>query len=240
LAVLLQKGLSVEAIATRFDRHPSTISYWMEKHGLVAVNREKHAARGGIERERLEELVEAGMSIAEIAVEVGRSKATVRHWLTRHGLKTLGAQRRRRHRAAREDGNLVVTSRCRRHGEVDFVLDGAGQYRCRRCRAESVSRRRRKLKATLVSEAGGACIICGYGRYVGALEFHHVDPTEKRLGLGAGGLTLSIEAFREEARKCVLLCSNCHAEVEGGVTRLPVRVDGDIPKRLPAEPSDPG
>jgi hypothetical protein len=35
------------------------------------------------------------------------------------------------------------------------------------------------------------------------------------------GLTLSIDVLRAEAAKCVLLCSNCHAEVEGGLVDLP-------------------
>jgi transposase len=89
---LLADGLSVEAIARRVGKHPSTISYWMEKYGLEAPNREKHAAKGAIERERLEELVAAGSTIAEIAAEVGRSKSTVRHWLGEYGLKTRAAQ----------------------------------------------------------------------------------------------------------------------------------------------------
>jgi hypothetical protein len=55
----------------------------------------------------------------------------------------------------------------------------------------------------------------------GALHFHHVDPSEKRFGLGGRGLTRSIDALREEAKKCVLLCSNCHAQVEAGVLALP-------------------
>lgn len=64
LELLLGQGLSVEKIARRFGKDPSTISCWMAKHGLVAVNRDRHAAKGGIERERLERLVEAGRSIA--------------------------------------------------------------------------------------------------------------------------------------------------------------------------------
>ena len=60
LELLLSQGLSVERIAHRFGKHPSTVSYWVTKYGLVAVNREKHAPRGGIERQRLEELVQAG------------------------------------------------------------------------------------------------------------------------------------------------------------------------------------
>ena len=79
---LLGQGESVERIAARFGKDPSTISYWMKKYGLTSPYAEKHAVEGGIERERLEGLVEAGLSIAEIATAVGRSKATVRHWLS--------------------------------------------------------------------------------------------------------------------------------------------------------------
>jgi hypothetical protein len=50
---------------------------------------------------------------------------------------------------------------------------------------------------------------------------NHLDPAEKRFGLGSRGLARSIAALREEARKCVLLCSNCHAQVEAGVVALP-------------------
>jgi hypothetical protein len=31
----------------------------------------------------------------------------------------------------------------------------------------------------------------------------------------------SLAAYREEASKCVLLCSNCHGEVEAGLVRGP-------------------
>src|SRR5205085_12568528 len=91
LEALLAQGESIERIAKRFGKDPSTVSYWMRKHGLKSPYAEKHAAKGGIERERLEELVNAGLSIAEIASAVGRSKATVRHWLRRYELRTRGS-----------------------------------------------------------------------------------------------------------------------------------------------------
>ena len=72
----------------------------------------------------------------------------------------------------------------------------------------------------VIEEAGGACILCGYDRCVGALHFHHIDPDTKEFGISRRGFTRSIEKMREEAAKCVLLCSNCHAEVEGGVATL--------------------
>ena len=106
---------------------------------------------------------------------------------------------------------------CARHGSTEFWLDGRGIYRCLRCRSEAVARRRRRLKAIAVSEAGGRCSICGYDRYIGALQFHHRDTAEKSFGLGERGLTRSLAAVRAEVSKCVLLCANCRAEVEGGI-----------------------
>jgi hypothetical protein len=40
------------------------------------------------------------------------------------------------------------------------------------------------VKEILVAEAGGSCLICGYDRYAGALQFHHLDPATKSFGLG--------------------------------------------------------
>jgi DNA-directed RNA polymerase subunit RPC12/RpoP len=100
---------------------------------------------------------------------------------------------------------------CAKHGQTGFVVDGRGYYRCRKCRAEAVSRRRRKMKQIIVEEAGGACSRCGYSASMRALHFHRVNPTEKRIEPNAKGVAL---ALRAEARKCILLCSNCHAEVE--------------------------
>jgi transposase len=227
LESLLDQGLSVERIAKRFGKDPSTISYWMRKHGLVSPYREKHAAKGGIERERLEALVEAGLSITEMSTAIGRSKSTVRHWLRRYDLQTHGAKGPRRtsmRRAARAAGDLAIEMECPSHGETTFILEGRGYYRCKRCRAERVVRRRQKVKEILVAEAGGRCVICGYSRNIRALHFHHLDPSLKRLGLSGQGVAYSIETLRAEAQKCVLLCANCHVEVEAGVAELPLEL----------------
>lgn len=219
LRLLLAQGLSLAEIARRFERHESTIAYWVQKHRLEAANREKHAARGGLAREQLQPLVEAGMSIAQIADATERSKATIRHWLRRYALETHGAGGRRRLKEARQAlaaGADTAVMRCRHHGETDFVLDKRGYFRCKRCRSQAVSRRRRRTKLILVEEAGGACRACGYNRSARALQFHHLEPSLKRLEIDARGAGIAIEKLRAEARKCVLLCGNCHAEVEAG------------------------
>jgi transposase-like protein len=225
LRLLLGQGLSVEKIARRFGKDPSTVAHWMHEHGLESPHRDKHAPKGGIERERLEALVEEGRTIVEIAEAVGLSKTAVRHWLRKYDLQTRSKTRRRLVNAARDGGHATVQLECRRHGMTDFWLEGRGYYRCKRCRAERVARRRRQVKQLLVDELGGCCLICGYDRYVGALVFHHLVPSEKRLQISWNGLTQSLAAVRAEVRKCVLLCSNCHAEVEAGVVVVPAKVD---------------
>jgi transposase len=238
----LDEGLSLAEIGRRVGRHEATVSYWVKKHGLEAANHEKHEAKGGLTREELSQLVDAGKSIAEIADAVGRSKPTVRHWLARHGLKTHGALGRRERveaARAREAGIEVTMLHCKHHGETAFVLDQRGYYRCKRCRSASVSRRRRRVKELLVAEAGGACCVCGYSRNARALHFHHLDPSLKRMEINAGGGGVAIGRLREEARKCVVLCANCHAEVEAGLVSL--ASDGSVSVECASDSgSDPG
>jgi hypothetical protein len=142
---------------------------------------------------------------------------------------------------ARANRHAEVDRRiCRRHGPVLFALDGQGTYRCRKCRSEAVARRRRRLKQILVTEAGGRCRVCGYDKCAAALQFHHLDPEEKAFGLAQGGLTRSLDEARREADKCVLLCSNCHAEIEAGVTALPVEFSLALADRKRQAAPNPG
>lgn len=167
------------------------------------------------------------MSIGQLARAFNRSKGSIRHWLAKYGLRTRNPPKRTGSPvviAARAAGDSTLVRLCPRHGETKFVLEGRGYYRCTRCRVESVVKHRRKVKAILIAEAGGACAICGYARSNRALEFHHVEPSSKEFALAARGITISLADARLEAQKCVLLCSNCHAEVEDGLLALPIEL----------------
>jgi 5-methylcytosine-specific restriction endonuclease McrA len=118
---------------------------------------------------------------------------------------------------------------CAKHGRTEFVLEGRGYYRCKRCRMQRVLDWRRRTKEKLIAECRCCCQICGHDRYGGALHFHHLDPAEKEFGIARKGFTRSIDKARAETAKCVLLCSNCHAEVEAGiVTLLPTQADAGV------------
>lgn len=73
----------------------------------------------------------------------------------------------------------------------------------------------------LIEYKGGKCRICGYKKYFGALDLHHINASTKEFGLGAKGLTRSWERSKEEADKCILVCANCHREIHGKITQLP-------------------
>lgn len=214
----LAKGMSLDAIGREVGKHPSTVGHWVKKHGLTPPGATRYAPKGALCPDRLKVLAASGATAVEIGRELDRSASTVRYWLRRHGIKLANGRgpRRRSHGGAK-----TAVFRCKRHGTTEFVLEGRGHYRCKRCRSAAVSRRRRVIKQRLVAEAGGACALCGYNRWLGALQFHHVDPRWKTFQIGQAGHTRSLARCRAEARKCVLLCANCHAEVEGGFATLP-------------------
>ncbi len=220
----LTLGLSLEQIGARLNRHPSTVGYWVAKYGLTAAHQQRHMARGGLERERLEAMVRDGASHRALADAFEVSTATIRYWLKQFGLQTDGSRRRRETRSARQAGEATLQRHCSHHGWTEFFLEGRGSYRCLRCRRDRVIRRRRKVKEILVAEAGGRCCLCGYGRYSGALQFHHLDRDGKGFGIAERGLARAIAKSRAEAAKCVLLCANCHAEVEAGFQTLPLEL----------------
>jgi transposase-like protein len=231
----LTKGMSLEAIGKQAGKNPSTVSYWLKKHGLTAAGAKKYTRRGAIRRDQLKALIDSGATLAQIAEQLDRSVSTVRYWLIRYEIGTINPRGPHRRRG---DGSRTATFECIRHGVAEFILEGRGYYRCKQCRSAAVAKRRRTVKQKLVEEAGGACVLCGYSRWIGALQFHHVDPDSKEFHIGQRGHSRSLARCRAEMRKCVLLCANCHAEVEWGFARLPEdlrRLSEDAPSVVPPE-----
>jgi hypothetical protein len=62
--------------------------------------------------------------------------------------------------------------------------------------------------------------MCGYKKYAGALDFHHTNPENKVFALSVKGLSYSWDSILREAKKCVLVCKNCHTEIEAGIIAI--------------------
>ena len=90
----------------------------------------------------------------------------------------------------------------------------------------AVARRRKKLREQAVEYKGGKCMFCGYDRYLGALDFHHLNSEDKEFGISKDGITRSWKRVKKELDKCILVCSNCHREVHAGILQLPVEISG--------------
>lgn len=94
------------------------------------------------------------------------------------------------------------------------------QGRCKLCFVSMNVERQRQLKIKSVKYKGGKCLSCGYSKYLGALEFHHLNPLEKEFALSKTR-SQSWSRIKPELDKCILLCSNCHKEIHAGVTDIP-------------------
>ena len=165
------------------------------------------------------------MSIAEIARAVDRSRATVRYWLAHYGFKTYAQQGRLQRavhpcsQSCREGDGYEGLSPARRHGvlargsrllPLQEVSHGPSQP------AQAQDQARYSLQRPGDAARSAATTVASR-----ALHFHHVDPSSKRFHLSMQGATRSLASARAEMAKCVLLCANCHAEVESGLLTLP-------------------
>ena len=77
--------------------------------------------------------------------------------------------------------------------------------------AEAITIKRKAMKKALVELKGGKCSICGYDKCLRALEFHHLDPTQKEFAITKN--VKDFDELKKEVEKCILVCSNCHAEI---------------------------
>jgi hypothetical protein len=106
----------------------------------------------------------------------------------------------------------VYVGFCKTHGDTKFIVEKNGHHRCKKCRVDAVVNSRRKKKQKLVDLFGGSCQECGYNKCQQALQFHHLDPMKKSFGISDEG-TRKWSEMVKEAKKCILLCANCHFEI---------------------------
>jgi 5-methylcytosine-specific restriction endonuclease McrA len=95
---------------------------------------------------------------------------------------------------------------------------------------KAVAKRRRKIKVLAIEYKGGKCQVCGYNKYPGALDLHHTSHKDKEFGIGDKGYTRSWDKVKAELDKCVLVCANCHREIEAGITQPPgvIQVENEV------------
>ena len=181
----LESGRSIESIARETGRAPrpsptgstSTASCRRARRDTphAAASTEKRSQRSS----------NAAFPIRDIARELDRSGATSATGSASYSLRT---QPRPLFASGRPKPERACYANARRTvGRVFVRIGAAGRYRCGRCNGEAVSHRRRRTKAILIAEAGGAMCHLRLRALRRRPAFHHLDPAEKSFALATAG-----------------------------------------------------
>ena len=103
---------------------------------------------------------------------------------------------------------------CKHHGLTEFSEQrslGKVTTYCVKCYVERQKRNRKAKKDQALEYKGDKCSVCGYDKCKAALEFHHLDPSEK--DFSSDYRSWSWERLKTELDKCILVCCRCHREI---------------------------
>lgn len=174
-----------------------------------------------MEKEYLKNCIDKDMSISQIATENNKSVSTISYWLKKFGLKT-------KNKSFKDGGSKIdytngkFCPKCNEIKSIDNFYDRRGKIGgagyCKSCMNNQRKDLFREFKQICVDYKGGKCENCGYDKYIGALQFHHIDPTKKDFALSRTKTVIFDDKTKKELDKCILLCANCHSEVHGDIT----------------------
>ena len=190
-----------------------------------------------MQKEDLESKVEEGWSTYKLAEHFVLSPGSIRYWLKKFDLKTKNQSFGLGYSPPgaggvgpkSNDPNEKWCPQCASFLPLtDFYIrkdknrktDSEPTGWCKKCCCQTSHMRQKENKQMGIEYKGGKCCICGYNKYHGALEFHHLSPEHKDPKF-ARLKTAAWETLRKEIDKCVLLCSNCHREVHAKVASIP-------------------
>jgi 5-methylcytosine-specific restriction endonuclease McrA len=170
-------------------------------------------------KEELQDYITQKLSIRQIAKECDTSYTSIRYWLKKYQIKPAYDKF-----GVKEYGETRFCTKC----EKDVPTQNFYKRRnklfssvyCKDCSNRTTVERMREFKKKCVDYKGGECQICGYKKYIGALEFHHIDPSQKDFNISHFRKYSFDDITKYELDKCALLCANCHREVESGITLL--------------------
>mgnify|MGYP002345817199 FL=1 len=156
-------------------------------------------------KEELSILVSKGFSTYDIGKKLKCSQTNVCYWLKKYGLTTVKSSHVKR--CPRCKTSKSPNEFYNRRGKI------GGSVYCKPCTNAQTLERTQAFKALAVAYKGGKCTKCGYSKCLGALEFHHLDPSQKDFEIGGLKLHAWSDVVKRELDKCILVCSNCHKEI---------------------------
>jgi uncharacterized Zn ribbon protein len=113
----------------------------------------------------------------------------------------------------RKDGLQVYCKECRK--KIDKKSYNNSQRRRDKIR-QSEKNRIEKIKKMIRRIKLKGCSKCSEKEPC-AIDFHHI--TDKKSDIASGINRYSIIAIREELRKCIIVCANCHRKIHAGIIK---------------------
>lgn len=167
-----------------------------------------------MEKQLLENYLNEGLSFNEITKLTQKSLTTILYWAKKHKLKS-------NFKSFKQEGTKVYgdtrfCARCQSYVKTSMFYSRRGKPNssvyCMKCTGDQTTERMRSLKLKMVEYKGGCCEKCGYKNYIGALEFHHLEPNQKDFNPSKLKTYSFDDRVKSELDKCALLCANCHRE----------------------------
>jgi hypothetical protein len=125
-----------------------------------------------------------------------------------------GAHNTRPMRAQADKGAKICTACKQEKSLEEFYKKGASPHsECKTCFNARSKERQQSIKRRAVEYKGGKCQRCGYQGHIASYDFHHKNPKEKSFTISVFK-NWSFWRIKSELDKCILLCANCHRELE--------------------------
>jgi len=216
---LISKDFTTKQIADELKMSWSTVKGHFRKLGLRTIYKKDPVI---IDEHKLREMVNQNCSVDKIAKEFKCSHAPIKTALQTHGLKTEAKWTIARKTASDEiKSGFKTCPKCKIKKELvdNYYIrkDGNIHAWCKQCNNQITYQKQKQMKVDAVAYKGGKCQLCNYNKYVGALDFHHLDPSKKDFAISELK-SYSWEIIQSELDKCICVCKNCHAEIHGKIT----------------------
>jgi transposase len=191
-----------------------------------------------ITKQQIFELRKQGKGVLEISIILKLGKATVYEWCKRfdpngeynltNKIKEIDKENiinQYKQGLSLKQVNIIYSNFSK--ASIRDILIKEGIY-IKKIKYDDVSKKKAKSKNVinwkkdkkkkLVEYKGGKCQICGYNKCEQALDFHHIDASQKDFDISSN--SFSFDKMKKEADKCALLCANCHREIHAGLITL--------------------
>lgn len=163
---------------------------------------------------------EEGLSLKKIADRINVAKSTVSLWVRdielsftqKEKLSKKGKPRPNYSEKEQLPSNMKRCTKCLEIKDRSNFYGKKLQSFCKDCAKTIAKERIKGFKDKCLTYKGTKCSKCGYNKCKAALEFHHVDGSEKDFTI-SNVRTRNFDSVKKELDKCILICSNCHKEL---------------------------